>query len=484
MKFLLFTSLLIITIVQISAQDYKSISVGGYSTTIKDKRLALVIGNNEYSEISKLSNPIKDAKAIKTALEACGFDVIIHENGTKKSIKEKVREFSEKLKSYDVGMFYYSGHGIEVNGVNYIAPVDIVSEASANDIVEECVATEFILSKMGEAGRTNKTYIMVLDACRNNPFKNIFKDFGSQTWKAPSVVPSGSITCFAASQGEKAIEGKELSPYTELFLKHMKSPGLKIEDVFKRVRIDLEELKINNPQLTQEPVEMNKLTTNFYFVPSKDEITIKPQTDPEVKITDLATLKILSTVNGTIKIDGELKGSIKENEIKIFKLEPGEYFVQLFTEKDNIPFDEEITLSAAKTETIKFDVKITSQNNPKKEPDILKTNNEEKNKLVINIDGKNLEVYPKKLGEMKWQDAEKLCEKLGAGWRLPNHVEYVAMMELLRRNGKWEIKSDWYFEQYGYLILLFPDGRYFLGGNHSENPYKRAKAYVRPVRDL
>ena len=356
MKYLSFSILLILAIAQLSAQEFKSITVGEYKTTIKDKRLALVIGNNEYEE-NKLSNPVKDAKAIKSALEACGFDVIIHENGTEKSIKEKVREFSEKLKNYDVGMFYYSGHGVELNGINYIVPIDIVHNATAADIAEECIATEFILSKMGEAGRTNKTYIMVLDACRDNPFKNIFKDLGNQTWKAPSVVPSGSITCFAASQGEKAIEGKDLSPYTELFLKHMKSPGLKIEDVFKRVRIDLEELKKNNPQLAQEPVEMNKLTTDFYFVPAR-EGTNPPDTKPD---NELATLKIFSTADGTIKIDGVQKGAIKSNKILIINNLPrGDHFVQLITSDGNSK-TETVKIISSDPVTIKFE-NITSVN--------------------------------------------------------------------------------------------------------------------------
>jgi hypothetical protein len=219
MKKTIFSLSFILLFINLFAQySGKSITVGEYFTTIKDKRLALVIGNNDYSEVSKLSNPINDAKAIKNALEACGFEVMTLENGTEKSIKEKVREFSEKLKSYDVGLFYYSGHGIEVNGVNYIAPVDIVREATANDIAEECVATEFILSKMGEAGQTNKTYIMVLDACRDNPFKNIFKDLGNQTWKAPSVVPSGSITCFQHRKEKKPSRAMYSVPILNYFL--------------------------------------------------------------------------------------------------------------------------------------------------------------------------------------------------------------------------------------------------------------------------
>jgi uncharacterized caspase-like protein len=481
MKYLIISLLLIHAITHLSAQEFKSITVGEYTTTIKEKRLALVIGNNEYSEVSKLSNPIKDAKAIKTALEACGFDVIIHENGTEKSIKEKVREFSEKLKTYDVGMFYYSGHGIEVNGVNYIAPVDIVRTASATDIAEECVATEYILSKMSEAGRTNKTYIMVLDACRDNPFKNIFKDLGNQTWKAPSVIPSGSITCFAASQGEKAIEGKELSPYTELFLKHMKSPGLKIEDVFKRVRIDLEELKKINPQIAQEPVELNKLTTEFFFLPVNDSKIPQADTKPVENKNDLATLKILSTADGTIKIDGVQKGSIKANDVKVYDLKPGKYIVQLFTDGDNLPLNEEIYLSAAKTETLKFDILSKNPNKPQTESNKAETDKIENNTLVISVKGQKLEIYTVDLEQITFDEARKTYEKLGAGWRIPTNSELEEMYYQLHNNGKGNFKSEDYWSSsptsYGNWAIDFKNGSKHNGSSQN------TKKYVRLVRE-
>ena len=463
------------------AQNTKSITVGEYSTTIKDKRLALIIGNNEYTEVSKLSNPTKDAKAIKTALEACGFDVIIHENGTEKSIKEKVREFSEKLKSYDVGMFYYSGHGVEVNGINYIVPVDIVRTASATDIGEECVATDFILKKMSEAGEVNKTYIMVLDACRNNPFKNIFKDISAETWKQPTVVPSGSITCFAASQGEKAIEGHLHSPYTELFLKHVNTPGLKIEDLFKRIRIDLIELRKSNPQINQEPVEMNKLTTEFYFVPAKDAKIPQADTKPVENKNELATLKILSTADGTIKIDGMQKGAIKANEIKVYNLEPGKYFVQLITDGEQISYTDEVNLSNTKSETLRFDIISKKPNKPQTESNNPETDKIENNTLVISVKGQKLEIYTVDLELITFDEARKTYEKLGAGWRIPTNTELEEMYYQLHKNGKGNFKSEDYWSSsptsYGNWAIDFKNGSKHNGSS------QYTKKYVRLVRE-
>jgi hypothetical protein len=195
---------------------------------------------------------------------------------------------------------------------------------------------------------------MVLDACRNNPFKNIFKDLSAETWKQPTVVPSGSITCFAASQGEKAIEGHLHSPYTELFLKHINTPGLKIEDLFKRIRIDLIELRKNNPQINQEPVEMNKLTTEFYFVPLNNK---KPDPKPNEINSATARLKISSNSSGTLKIDGQNRGQIQKDEVLILELTAGEFILQFIPENGS-PIKRNVSLSAGQSKVESFEVMV------------------------------------------------------------------------------------------------------------------------------
>jgi hypothetical protein len=358
MRYLSLLLFLIIAIAQLSAQEFKSITVAGYSTTIKEKRLALVIGNNNYKYLSKLHSPGFDAKYMKMALQACGFEVIYLEDGTKESIESNIDIFSEKLKSYDVGLIYYSGHGAEINGVTYLVPVDMISTSSLADIEYKCVETKWSMKKMAEAGNENKTYIMILDACRDNPFLDITKSTKVDCWTKPQSTPSGSIICFAASNGEQANQGDSLSPYTQLMLKHMKTPGLNLEGVFKKVRIDLTEMRKSNPRLNMVPVEENKLTTEFYFVPAKEEEI--PRIDPDLKPvtvnTKLATLKIFSTVDGTIKIDTEQKGTIKANEILLIeKLSIGEHFVQLITTNGDIK-TETVKISSSDPVTIKFEI--------------------------------------------------------------------------------------------------------------------------------
>jgi tetratricopeptide (TPR) repeat protein len=227
--------------------------------TISDKRLALVIGNANY-KTSPLKNPSNDAHSMQTVLKECGFEVILVENADHKTIKNQIKAFTEQLKNYGTGLFFYAGHGIEVDGVNYLMPIDVTGELNKSDIENECVKTDWIQQRMVESGGDGKCHILILDACRNNPFVN--RSRGAQEiWSAPKNIPSGVITCYATSQGATAADGVGNNGlYTSMLLKHIKTRGLTIEQVFKRVRVDLKK------QGGQEPIESTKLTQDFYFL--------------------------------------------------------------------------------------------------------------------------------------------------------------------------------------------------------------------------
>jgi formylglycine-generating enzyme required for sulfatase activity len=248
-----------------------------------EKRLALLIGNNNYQNISILRSPYKDVDDMANALRNCGFEVMpIIKDGSKERIDKAVIEFSNKLKNYDVGMFYYSGHGAEVDGKNYIIPTDLPAGFSKEDIEYRCVNTDWLQNRMASSGAYNKTYIVVLDACRNNPFKSLSanKDIlDANNWAPPTKIPSGTIVCYAASEGQTAADrGSTVnSPYTARFLKHMKVPNLAIESIFKRVRIELGAHE-------QKPQESTSLLTDFYFV--KKDIPINSTTAPLPKDSD------------------------------------------------------------------------------------------------------------------------------------------------------------------------------------------------------
>ena len=223
------------------------------------KKLALLIGNGAYPD-APLTNPVNDARKMAAALKRLGFEVIVHENVGQKEMKRAIDKFGQALKGYDVGLFFYSGHGIQVNGENYLMPVD-ANPASENDVEYDCVNAGRILGKMEDA--ENKTNIIILDACRNNPFERSWTRNAKGKGLAFMNAPSGSLIAYATSPGNVAFDMSESSnsPYTAALLQHIETPNITISEMFQRVRSVV--MKETNNE--QTPWEATSLTGNFYF---------------------------------------------------------------------------------------------------------------------------------------------------------------------------------------------------------------------------
>lgn len=200
--------------------------------TVREKRIALVIGNANYPN-QQLLNPVNDATDISNKLKQLGFDVLLVKDGTKQEMENRISEFGKKAMSYDVAMFYYAGHGIQYKGNNYLIPVN-ANMQSASDVEYECTNVNRVLEKMEESGCKMK--IVVLDACRNNPFQRSWyrgtTDVGLSTVNAPV----GTFISYSTSPGSVAADGTTRnSPYTTALLQTLDQPGLSIEAVFKNV---------------------------------------------------------------------------------------------------------------------------------------------------------------------------------------------------------------------------------------------------------
>ena len=227
-----------------------------------ERRLALVIGNANYINSNALRNPINDAEAVSSALKDVGFTVLKYLKADLKTMKKAMDIFGEKLQEYNVGLFYYAGHGMQVKGNNYLIPID-ASLKVEQDVDYDCVDAGRLLGKMEAAG--SKTNIVILDACRDNPF--------ARSWEGRSIgkgeaglafmnAPSGTIIAYATSPGKIAADGTGKNGiYTEAVLKYIKVPSIPIEDFFKYVRVEVES-KTNS---TQTPWESTSLKGNFYF---------------------------------------------------------------------------------------------------------------------------------------------------------------------------------------------------------------------------
>jgi len=177
-------------------------------------------------------------------------------------MEKAIRNFGKRLRKYGgVGLFYYAGHGMQINGRNYLIPVDAEIDTES-DVNFEAVDAGRVLGKMEDAG--NNLNIVILDACRDNPFARIFRSVSQGL--ARMDAPTGSIVAYATSPGSVAADGMNRNGlYTSMLLKHMTTPGLSIEEFFKIVRIDV----MNGSGRKQVPWESSSLTGDFYFNPGR-----------------------------------------------------------------------------------------------------------------------------------------------------------------------------------------------------------------------
>jgi hypothetical protein len=225
----------------------------------KEKRLALIIGNSDYIYGGSLTNPVNDARAMANVLKKVGFEVMEYENLTQPDMKKAIDEFGNKLYGYDVGLFYYAGHGIQSDGFNYLIPIEAQLMAY-EDVEYDCVRADRILSKMEYA--STSVNVLILDACRDNPFERKWSRAAAGKGLAFMDAPSGSLVAYATSPGRTAADGiGKNGLYTEALLKYIQQRGLQIEEVFKNVRREVESKSGGQ----QTPWESTSLKGYFYF---------------------------------------------------------------------------------------------------------------------------------------------------------------------------------------------------------------------------
>jgi len=223
-----------------------------------EARTALVIGNGAYPS-APLKNPVQDAKAMAEALRKCGFQVTLLENATRSRMVQALRDFGLIIQGGGVGLLYYAGHGMQVKGRNYLVPVD-ADLASEDEVPYNTLDADAVLAKMESA--RNRLNILILDACRNNPFARSFRS--SSQGLAQMDAPAGSYIAFATSPGRTAADGTGAHGlYTQYLLTQLAIPGLRVEDVFKRVRASV----MRDSQQQQVPWESSSITGDFYFNP-------------------------------------------------------------------------------------------------------------------------------------------------------------------------------------------------------------------------
>ncbi len=232
-------------------------------------RLALVVGNADYASLPALANPRNDAQAVAEALRDLDFEVIALTDASRRELARAVLSFKRRLDRAGgdgVGLFFYAGHGVQAGGENFLIPVDTAIDAEA-ELEIAAIRTGWVLEQMEAAG--SRLNIVILDACRNNPFRSRFRS-ATRGGLARMRAPRGSLLAYAAGPGEVAEDGQgRHSPYTKALLETLRKPGLKIEEVFKQTRIRVAALTDGR----QVPWEESSLTGDFYFKPPGDADT-------------------------------------------------------------------------------------------------------------------------------------------------------------------------------------------------------------------
>jgi hypothetical protein len=230
------------------------------STYGLERRIALVIGNATY-KINPLKNPVNDSTDMARSLRSVGFDVIEANNTTLAQMREVTRRFADKLGNSDVGLVYYSGHGVEVKGKNYLIPVNADIKREYEVVDQAFDASQFLEMMDNIRGPNNKRVnILIVDACRNNELQKSWRS--TNNGLARMDAPGGTFISFATAPGRVAADGVgRNSPYTKHLLQALKQPNVPIEQVFKVVRRNvMEETKGE-----QIPWENSSLVGDFYF---------------------------------------------------------------------------------------------------------------------------------------------------------------------------------------------------------------------------
>ncbi|HMH50866.1 MAG TPA: caspase family protein [Candidatus Acidoferrum sp.] len=237
--------------ITIAVWIFASVLPAGAQGAREEPKIALLIGNSAYRE-APLRNPVNDVRAMAGTLRELGFTVLAHENTTKRAMETAILEFGRRLADGGVGFFYYAGHGLQVRGRNYLVPVDADIESEAATRIA-AVDVDLLLEQMAEA--KNRVNVVILDACRNNPFERRLR--GASKGLAAVDAARGTLIAYATAPGSVAADGEGANGlYTEELLKALRVPGLKVEEVFKQVRVGV----TSRSKGAQTPWESSSLT--------------------------------------------------------------------------------------------------------------------------------------------------------------------------------------------------------------------------------
>jgi hypothetical protein len=426
-----------------------------------EKKVALVVGNSEYKNLAKLKNPINDANDVSNALKNLGFEVMTVTNATQSRLDRKLREFSVKLNTAGVGLFYFAGHGIEVEKKNYLVPL----QANISDklsVKYNALSVDEVVDRM----KSSKTRLnlVVLDACRNDPF--------SRGGGGLAVMPNakGTLIAYATAAGSVAKDNRSgrNGLYTKHFLKYIKKANLNQRDLFHKIRTDV----YRESGQDQLPYLNDGTIGDFYFVVDENVAYTKPKPKSTFGFTDIAPTTFGLTIN-TTPYDARVQiMNITPKYYDGIKLKKGKYDIKIsksgyITKQGFIDLKSNTSINITLKEEEKYvapvsrPTTVTTTNNgyqPKWNPKIYKGkrsySRHSSNTVKDNYTGL---IWQKSNNGQKynWNDAKSYCSSLSldgiTNWRLPTQKELYYLADRNRYkpaidDNYFSIKiDDWYW---------------------------------------
>lgn len=247
------------------------LTLSGEVLAAAERRVALVIGNNDYQNIVKLEKAVNDANSVAAELKKVGFEVQTLNNAGQKKMNQAINEFVQKVSGGGVGVFFFAGHGLQINNQNFLVPVDMDQPREADDVADQAISVTVLQDKLATAKA--RYTLLVLDACRNNPLpKKAGRSIGSTRGLAMTNSPSGQTVLYSAGANQEALDSlgaNDNNPnglFTREFLPTISQPGVSSTDALKRTRSMVTQ-KAKSVGHEQQPALYDQTDGDFYFVP-------------------------------------------------------------------------------------------------------------------------------------------------------------------------------------------------------------------------
>ncbi len=289
----------------IAALSAAGLLISANTDAFADKRVAFVVGNGAYKNVPALPNPAVDAKSMARMLRNVGFDVVEGSNLSRDKMTEKLLDFGKKAEGADVALFFYAGHGIAVNGANYLLPVDADLKSEMDVKLGAAINVDLTLEQtMGDA----KVKLVFLDACRDNPFAakirsaKATRSANVQTGLAEMKSGEGTLLAFATGPGQTALDGEAgtNSPFTRALLANIAQPGVEIQQAMTKVRAQVNDETAKG----QLPWGHTNLIGAVYLNPAKAVATDAPNTPaPTATAASEVELEFWRSIKDSNKIE-------------------------------------------------------------------------------------------------------------------------------------------------------------------------------------